>query len=527
MERYVNLPPSHDSIADALNDADASNDVFVPMTYSDSPPGFHSKPRTQTAAIITITAVLIVSRLIWILEGGWFQVPFYFHQFLSSVLLSSRLFESIYYLHCQPPLLNLSAGIGLKLFPNSYHSVFALIFAIIGLAMAIALYLLMIDLGVPSRISLVATILFEASPATILFENLFYDTYPTAAILCIAAFSLNRFLRYGTRFYGITFVVALGLPVFLNRTFQLPWFVAIGGVLCLFAFDRMRKILQAGFVVLGLILLLYLKNFFLFGTFSTGTTMGINFGTTLQIPEEERAELVRERKLSPLAIESVYPKVHVSASARTGIPALDEETKPDWPDVGDPNLNNLAYVQISRQEVRDAVWVILHRPGAYARGVWRSIKYYFEPASEDLPFLQRQYIERWCEFFEWFLYLPGLPKLSIDPREDLRPYIPVKGAAPSTVLMLILPALALYALVSTWRAWVARGLNEAGDVTMLFITLNILYLTVFGTMVNFGENNRYRYLLDPFYIVLMCVFLTRAWLWVTARRGGSLAANRS
>jgi hypothetical protein len=482
-----------------------------------SPPCSRAKPRTETAAIITITTVLIVSRLIWVLEGGYFQVPFYWHQFLSSVLLSSRLLQSIFYLHSQPPLLDLSAGIGLKLFPHSYLTVFAMIFACIGLAMAITLYLLMIDLGVPSGISLIATVAFEASPATILFENFFYDTYPTAAILCIAAFCLNRFLKHGTRLYGIAFAVALGVPVFLNRTFQLPWFIGIGAILCFFAYGRMRRILPAGLIVLGLILLLYLKNFLVFGTFWTGTSMGISFITTWQIPEQERAELVREGKLSPLALAPVYPTVHVPESARTGIPALDEETKPDWPDVGAPNLNNLAFIQISRQQVRDAIWVVVHRPGAYARGVWRSIKYYFEPASEDLPYLKREYIEKWCELYEWFLFPPGLPKLSIDPREDLRPYNPIKGAPPSTVLLLIVPALALYALMITWRAWLARGLSEAGDVTMLFITLNIFYLTVLGVGVAFGENNRYRYLLDPFYVVLLGVFLARARLWLAAR----------
>lgn len=482
-----------------------------------SPPGSRSNARTEIVPVTAIAAVFIASRLIWIVEGGQFQVPFYFHQYLSSVLLSSRLLQSIYYLHCQPPLLNLTLGVGLKLFPDSYHSVLGLTFAAIGLVMAITLYLLMIDLGVPLWISLIATVLFEAAPATMLFENLYYDTYPTAALLCIAAFSLNRFLRDGSRFCGTVFVTALGVLVFVNRTFQLPWFVGIGTVLCFFAFDRMRRILPAGLVVLGLILLLYLKNLLVFGTFSTGTTMGINFGTTRQIPEQERMDLVREQKLSPLALAPVYPLVHVPESARTGIPALDEETKPDWPS-GQPNLNNLAYIQVSRQEVRDAIWVIVHRPGAYARGVWRSIKYYFEPASEDLPYLKREYIEKWCALYERFLYPPGLPELSVDPREDLRGYIPVKGAAPSTVLWLVLPALALYAVVSTWRAWVGRSFREAGDVTMLFITLNILYLTVFGTMVNFGENNRYRYLLDPFYVVLLGLFSARVRLWIAARR---------
>ena len=474
--------------------------------------------------MIAITAVFIVSRFFWILGGGRFQVPFDFHQYLSPVLLSSRLLQSIYYLHYQPPLLNLSLGVGLKLFPNSYHLVFGLLFAAIGLLMAITVYLLMIDLGAPPWFSLIATVLFEAGPATLMFENLFYDTYPTAALLSVAAFSLNRFLRDGIRLYGTAFVVALGVLVFLNRSFQLPWFVAVGGIPCFFAFDRMRRILAAGLVVLGLVLLLYLKNFLVFGTFSTGTAMGVNLNTAQQIQEQERKELVREGKLSPIEMLSMYPLVHMPESARTGIPALDDEIKRDRPGA-EPNLNNLAYIQISRLEARDAVWVIVHRPDAYARGVWRSIKYYFEPASEDLFYLRREHIEQWCALYEEFLHFPGLPELSSDHREGF-PYFPPRGAAPSTVLLLVLPALAMFAVVSTWGAWVARGFSGAGDVTILFITLNVLYLTVSGTLVVFGENNRYRYLLDPFYLVLSGVFLARVRLWMGSRRS-LLAAHEN
>jgi hypothetical protein len=487
---------------------------------SRSRPGDFSA-RATSVPIKTIVAAFIISRVAASGAGVRFALCLDFHQFLDRSFLSSNLLQSIYYLHSQPPLLNFLMGIGLKLFHESCNVLFATIFAAIGLVLAITMYSLMVDLRIPPWISLVLTVLFEISPATLLFENLFYDTYPTAALLCLAAFFLNRFLRDGTPLYGTAFAVALAIPVFLNSSFQIIWFVGVGGILCLFAFDRLRKILPIGFAMLGLILLLYLKNFFVFGSFTTSSASGMAISaiTTSQLSHQEREELVRAGELSRFATMPLFPMVHVLESARTGIPALDEERKPDWSG-GGANCNSSAYLQVAHADMHDALWVIVNRPQAYARGVRRAIKSYFEPATADLPYLQRKSIKRWCELYEPFLEPPGLPRFAVDPRPDLFGLIlfrPGEKAA-STVLLIALPVLALFAVVSVLRALMTRGLKDPGDVTLLFIVLVILYLTPLGILVTFGENNRYRYVLDPLYVVLFGLFVTRAWSWLATQR---------
>ena len=439
-----------------------------------------------------------------------------FVQFLDFPLLSSHLAQSIFYLHSQPPMLNLLLGIALKLFPNSYQIFFAAIFWLIGLFLALTLYNLMTDLGVPWCISLTLTILFEIAPATLLFENLYYDTYPVAFLLSYAAYSLNRFLRTGSRFHGRAFVVALGLPIFLNPSFQITWLLIVGGILLFLANERIRVLLPTGLLMLALILLLYLKNLIVFGTFTTSSSSGMAISemTTRQLSDTERNDLIKQHLLSPFAAESPFPVVKASA-IRTGIPVLDENVDSGFPG-RKPNTNCLEYLKLSRVDLHDALWVIIHRPSAFVRGEWRGIKNYFDPASINLNYLQRAKIERWCELYEDFLYPPGLPTFAVDSLEDTMIRIEPATGPPSTILMIVLPGLTLFAIMKVISSWRTQRLTDATGITVLFIVLAILYATPLGALVTLNENNRYRYLLDPLYVVLLGVLIARIWKTLAA-----------
>ncbi len=62
----------------------------------------------------------MLSRLGYYLAGVRFDARpiLHFYQFVDPQLLKHRLLESMYYLHVQPPGLNLYIGIALKLFPR-------------------------------------------------------------------------------------------------------------------------------------------------------------------------------------------------------------------------------------------------------------------------------------------------------------------------------------------------------------------------------------------------------------------------
>ena len=63
---------------------------------------------------MAIVSAFAISRIIATSAGLRFRVPLDFHQFLDTNILSSHLLQSIYYLHSQPPILNMALGIGVR-----------------------------------------------------------------------------------------------------------------------------------------------------------------------------------------------------------------------------------------------------------------------------------------------------------------------------------------------------------------------------------------------------------------------------
>ena len=68
--------------------------------------------------ILYIVIVFIVSRTIYLFIGVRYEVELGLCQYIDPLLLRNNLFQSIYYLHSQPPLFNLFIGLILKLFPE-------------------------------------------------------------------------------------------------------------------------------------------------------------------------------------------------------------------------------------------------------------------------------------------------------------------------------------------------------------------------------------------------------------------------
>jgi len=90
------------------------------------------KERTLYALLAMAFAL---SRLGYYLLGVRFDARpvLHYYQFVDPELLKHRLFESLLYLHIQPPGWNLYTGAVLKFFPKSYPAVFHFVYLLLGL----------------------------------------------------------------------------------------------------------------------------------------------------------------------------------------------------------------------------------------------------------------------------------------------------------------------------------------------------------------------------------------------------------
>ena len=218
-----------------------------------------ARKRHRIPSLAYVIIAFVLSRIVYYILGVRFDVgPLdYYWQFIDPELLRTNLLESLYYLHSQPPLFNLFLGIVPKLFGGQEALAFHIIFFVTGLMLCISLYLLMTSLGVSSRLSSILTIIFVVSPSCVLYEDFLFYTYPIAAVLCLAALLLHRYLSSG-RFRCLAgFFVLLALLVLTRSVFHPIWFVILTVPLIWYRRKNWKKIALAAGVPFLLCFLLY------------------------------------------------------------------------------------------------------------------------------------------------------------------------------------------------------------------------------------------------------------------------------
>src|SRR3984957_2801406 len=144
-----------------------------------------------------LAMVFAVSRLGYYLLGVRFDARpvLHYYQFADPELLKHRLFESLFYLHVQPPGWNLYTGAVLKLFPISYSAVFHLIYLLLGLGICWSTYHLMRLLGVSRWLAFTLSAWFIVSPGVVLFENYMLYEVLVSFLLLAAAVALLHFIQ--------------------------------------------------------------------------------------------------------------------------------------------------------------------------------------------------------------------------------------------------------------------------------------------------------------------------------------------
>jgi hypothetical protein len=435
-------------------------------------------------------------------------------QYIDPVLLRGHLWQSLFYLHGQPPLFNLFLGVVVSLFPGHEGTAFHAAYLGFGIILAVTLYLLMLRLGASAAWAALLTTGLVVSPACLAFENFLFYSYPVAAVLLVSALFLHRFLEKGRRLDGGIFFVLLAVLVLSRTIFQLVWLVAVAmGLLWVSHRHKCglgRRILLTAALPTLLAFSLYAKNAVVFGGFSSSTWLGMNLATmTVQvIPPEERLALQAQGKISDVSLVvpfeplDRYPERF--RAAPTGIPVLDEIKKPS----GDPNFNNLAYIGIARAYEKDAFTCLREHPDEYLDMVLVACWNYLRPSSQSLGLNERnQVILRPLEtvYRAAFLAFPVSPNSSaVDPTspDDLGAYLWSRILHRGLLLELGLPVVLLYGGWRILKLWPRPGGDFAVNATLAYLGFTCLYFTLISVTLNGREANRVRFEITPCLLVL-------------------------
>ncbi len=425
-----------------------------------------------------------------LLTEGW--------QFLDVELLKHDLLRSVFYQHSQPPLFNLFLGIALKIAPESYAAVFQAVFTLIGLGVFLLVFGLMRRLGVSRLLAFALCVWYVCSPSAILYEQWLFYTLPLAFLLLLSAWMLIRFWETEkTGWLAGIFAAMFGLCG-TQSAFHLLYFALVIGILMGLRRNQWQKIALTAAAPLLLILAIYVKNEIVFGEFTASSWLGMNTAINRvdAAPLVERQQWTAQGKLSPVALIGTFsPLIDYPAEYRAvpaqfaDIPALAQETKSS----GHVNYNHYGYIEISRQYGKDTRYVLTHDRHALISGGARGWILYLCSSSDYLAFYEE---------------IGKNPLLRVENTVyDHLFYGRVPHRGVCLFLLIGLPLVVIYALRAARNHQLS--LDESQRVLLLYLALSILYVALVGNTFNATENNRIRFMTDPFALVLLGFALQR------------------
>ena len=340
----------------------------------------------------------------------------------------------------------------------------------------------------PPFLATLATCLYIVSPGIVLYESWLFYPLPTAALLALALVALLRYYERGDFTSGLVFFGLLGAVALLRSTFGTIYVAAVVATLWLRpppapAGASARWILLKAALVPGALIWLWAAK--------TSLLVGVGYGnallwqnlvtkTYIQIPESECLRLISEGHLSegarfrPFTDLKRYGRLRIPAPP-TGVPLLDLSHAPS----GRRNAHALEYVRIAlKYDKPDALYLLRHRPHAYFHAVFTALEGYFEtPASNDRITSTRNF-------------------------DRLQSLYRGSGTQWETVALLVL--LPLAAAYGAYR--MAQGLVSGTDprttAAFAYMFITIAYVTLVTTLVSYGDFSRYRYDIDPLYLIL-------------------------
>jgi hypothetical protein len=460
-----------------------------------------------------VLSAFVLSRLAAFAAGVRFDARALdiYWQVIDPELLLHDLGRSLFYLHSQPPLYNLFLGLVVKLAPGAPAPLFAALFLALGLALHLALLALLLRLGVPRAWAVVVTVAFLVNPGVLLTESWLSSAQPLTTMLVFAALFLHRFLERGRGIDAFAVGALLAAIALTHSAFHLVWCAGAALLLLISAPRALR--LRAAALGIGMLLLVgtvYFKNWRLYGTPVASSWSGMSVAKLVlgRVPRPRLRALVAEGTLSPVVLVRPFSPLDAYPPAWTevetpDVPVLRQRLKSN----GERNLHHFAFLGISRQYLADAWRFFRLEPETYARNVAIAVAIFSIPSSYNVFFDDnRSRIAVWDRFYNrWLL---GAAESWFG--RDFRPSVPGSPHVRTESAFLWMLLFGFGAVEGARRGvaeFRAGGARRARGATLLFMAATVVYLSVLVNLVESGENNRMRSMVDPFAIALVAAAL--------------------
>jgi len=446
-----------------------------------------------------VGAGFVAGRALWARAG----IPFrsdpidFFAQLLDPPLLQERLLESLWHLHAQPPLLNLLSGLALEMSPEDPGRPLAVLFLLAGGVTCLSLFSVLRDLRLGAWLAGGLALAATATPTVLVYEHWFFYPHLAAALITATGALLLRSRDEPGPWLAAAFATLAAL-VWLRSLFHPAFFLgAVGIAAALAPRGARRRVLVVSAVPTALVLGLAVKNLVLFGFFGTSSWGGNSAHRmmTETLPPATVEAMVEAGELSPISREwefsrpEVYLEILRPERGDTGVPALDETGKTRARENA-VNYNHWVYPLASKEYLRGGLAMLRAHPGAYVQSVLWTTARFLDPVTDDHFVRPMRYrVRKVIGPFEAAQRSPWLRGLVV-----------------------------LCVLVVTARLLAGRT-SPRERLFTAFLAGTILWVAATGILLEYGENNRFRYQIGPLLLVAVAIVARDATGAVRARLG--------
>jgi hypothetical protein len=489
-------------------------------------PAIASLSRTHRQNLLLLVLAFLLSRGLAFWAGMHYlgNEDAWLIQLLDLDILHRHLLRGLFHLHAQPPLFNLLLGISLKLAGPHYDWLMLGLQMLLDLASGIAVYLTLVTLEVYPTFSLIVSLVLLLNPAAILYD---FDALYTTIVYSMHCFIALAAARYAatrsSRALGWLTALCVALTL-LRSTYHWIWLICLFAILWWRVVPNRRQILKAATIGLLLALVWPAKNYVLFRHFSSTTWAPYNLsrmwgGTPLV---KARSPLLPTLAPVDLSQEHAWLSQHWAVPA-VGYPELDDIARAD----GATNWNSLTMLHLHDAQVRDDLYLFRHDPRDYVHHVFLASLLYFAPADKYL-------VASGLEFWQPSIQLYGtiepinrpLSRICCYPLGYRSATDSIRTSGGSMWIHLrevCLGAIFAFALMVTcllsFRFWPAlwapspraSDSNPARKTVVLLAGFTILYAFALSSLLEIGENMRFRYETHALVLIAGAIFLQQIW----------------